>query len=645
MPAAQNIPSVITRSFALERELVVDEAREVPVSLTSEAPVEDFPGIQIILDHGERSVRLDRLRKSGPFLWNHNENEPIGVLSDVKLADRKLNARARFSKNPFADEKYRDVKDGILRNTSARFRIMPDSLKLVERTDKLVTYRCMDWEPYEGSLTSVPGDFSTGVGRSASQADTPTIALPADPLAAATPTVTRTMSASTLEPVVAPDTTQDLNRKLAQAGNEALSAERSRVTQINDIAGKLRGKINGIDEKAASFVRDGKPVEEFQRSILVDDVGAKEITTQAPALADMEKDAKRKFSVIKVLRSHMDEFKGTVDIGFEREVSQAIRKASFRSHTGELTIPSEAMGIGRRSLNATTATAGGYTVANDLLGSEFIEKLDAVTVVGRLGTRRLSGLVGNVSIARQTGGATAYWVAEGAQISQSQATFDQVALTPKTVGASTPISKQLIAQSSLDAEAFARQELMMRIALAIDAAAFTGTGANGQPQGIFNKTVATTAGTVEAGKVSKVTFGAAATYAKLINFVTQMLQANAPLANAGWVINPTTYGVLATAPRISGAAAGFLFEGRADAGTMAGYPAFVTNQSTTVALSKAVFGAWNQMIYGDWAGMDVVVDPYTRAAYQEVVVTTHTMLDFVFRHLEAFVVSTDSAAQ
>ena len=46
----------------------------------------------------------------------------------------------------------------------------------------------------------------------------------------------------------------------------------------------------------------------------------------------------------------------------------------------------------------------------------------------------------------------------------------------------------------------------------------------------------------------------------------------------------------------------------------------------------------------DWAGYDVVVDPYTRAANNEVVVTVNLFTDFVVRHWPSFAISTDTAA-
>jgi len=62
-------------------------------------------------------------------------------------------------------------------------------------------------------------------------------------------------------------------------------------------------------------------------------------------------------------------------------------------------------------------------------------------VVAGLGATMLRDLNGNVAIPRQTSGATAYWVAESAAVTESQAAFDQVQMSPKTVGSYSDISR------------------------------------------------------------------------------------------------------------------------------------------------------------------------------------------------------------
>jgi hypothetical protein len=72
-----------TRTFALTRASSDKKARTVELSFSSETPIERSWGIEI-LDHGKKSVRLDRLRNGGPLLVDYdifNANQTKQILS------------------------------------------------------------------------------------------------------------------------------------------------------------------------------------------------------------------------------------------------------------------------------------------------------------------------------------------------------------------------------------------------------------------------------------------------------------------------------------------------------------------------------------------------------------------------------------
>ena len=73
-------------------------------------------------------------------------------------------------------------------------------------------------------------------------------------------------------------------------------------------------------------------------------------------------------------------------------------------------------------------------VGTDLLPGSFVDVLRNRSVVRDAGATLLDGLVGNVAVPKKTGGASVYWVAEGSAPTESEATFGQVALSPKTCG-------------------------------------------------------------------------------------------------------------------------------------------------------------------------------------------------------------------
>ena len=99
-------------------------------------------------------------------------------------------------------------------------------------------------------------------------------------------------------------------------------------------------------------------------------------------------------------------------------------------------VPNE---IWRRDLATAPGSAGGYLVDTENVG--FIDMLVPMLWILKLGARRLTGLVGNVTVPKETGAATAYWLPnEATQVTEANQTFQQMALSPKTVGCYTELS-------------------------------------------------------------------------------------------------------------------------------------------------------------------------------------------------------------
>ena len=199
------------------------------------------------------------------------------------------------------------------------------------------------------------------------------------------------------------------------------------------------------------------------------------------------------------------------EAGLEREASEAVAKRLGRSPQGFF-VPGdflEGRGVERRDLVKGTSGAGGYVVGTDLLSASFIELLRNKMVVRQAGATIMAGLVGDIAIPRQSGGGTAYWVAESGAPTESQQAFEQVALSPKTCAAFTDISRKLLQQSSIDVEALVRNDLATVLALAMDLAALHGLGSANQPIGLDH--------TTGIGSVAGGTNGLAPTFAHLVD--------------------------------------------------------------------------------------------------------------------------------
>ena len=88
----------------------------------------------------------------------------------------------------------------------------------------------------------------------------------------------------------------------------------------------------------------------------------------------------------------------------------------------------------------------------------------------------------------------------------------------------------------------------------------------------------------------------------------------------------------------------FIWEGggRDTFGTMNGYPAAATRQ---VAGDLVIFGNFADVIIAGWAGLDVVVDPYSQATQGTVRITVNQFMDVGLRHAASFCVSSDAGNQ
>jgi len=121
----------------------------------------------------------------------------------------------------------------------------------------------------------------------------------------------------------------------------------------------------------------------------------------------------RGYSFLKLIRSQVVQDPSLAK--FERECSRAVSQRINQQPSGYF-VPYDVL---KRDMTVGTDSQGGYLVATDLLGANFIDMLRNRMMTVRLGATVLSGLVGDVAIPKQTGGATAYWLSEGGAPTES----------------------------------------------------------------------------------------------------------------------------------------------------------------------------------------------------------------------------------
>jgi HK97 family phage major capsid protein/HK97 family phage prohead protease len=562
---------------------VQDRIYEFPFS--SEFPVARYFGNEI-LSHEADAANLSRLNDGAPLLFNHNPDKVIGVVERAYIDGKRRRgyARVRFSRNAFAQEILSDVKDGVLRNVSFGYSI--DKMEERGSGDFVATA----WSPYEISVVSVPADPGVGIGRSF-EADTPAAS------AAPSPDPVPSMENATTD--------------LAVVQAEAAQAERARISDITALCDK-----HGMADLGRQLVESGRSIDEARAAVLDKlNIHQEPVTMQAADIGLSDKES-RSFSFIRAINflANPTDRSAREAAAFEIEASEAAAAKLGRQSRG-ITIPQEVL---RRDLNVGAATAGGNLVATDLDAGSFIDLLRNASALDQAGATVLTGLTGNVAIPRQSGAATAYWVAESGSPTESQQTVDQVSLTPRTCAAYTDYSRRLMIQSSIDVENMVRNDLARVIALKIDYAGLYGTGASSEPLGLKNTT-----------GIGTEDFAAdTPTFAEVVALESDVATANALMGSPVYLMNATMRGGLKTKAKDAGSGL-FVMEGN----EVNGYRGVLSNQ---VASGDLWFGNFADLIIGYFSGLDLMVDPYTHSTSGTVRVVAMQDVDIAVRHPESF---------
>ena len=579
-----------TRGMTFKTGAIDEEKRTVNISVSSEAPVERSFGKEI-LDHSERSVDLD-FASSGnmPLLLDHDPRQQIGVVENVNLdsSARRLRATVRFGRNGLAKEIFDDVVDGIRNNISVGYHVN-DMQK--ESAD---SYRVNSWQVMEISVVSIPADTGVGTNRSMEVTPSPEVA-------------TLVKKESTMSE----ENTIDI---------EAVKAEATRAA-AKDTAEmyRLAAKHNKR-EMADEAVKNGRSLAEF-RGELLDAIGNQPLDTQEIGLTKKEV---RNFSLMKAIRAMANptDRNAQAEAEFEFEASREAARRAGADPQG-LYMPHDVLrSWNQRDLNTSDDSA---MVAEAYRGGDFIDVLRNASSVMQAGATVLTGLQGDVKIPKKTAASTGTWIAtEGGAATESEPTFGQVTMSPKTVGAFTDITRLMMMQSSLDIENLVRADLSTGIALAIDNGALQGSGSSGQPTGIKNTS----------GINNPTDFAAAnPTFAEVVAMETAVAEDNALLGNLAYILPASMAGALKTTAKDAGSGQ-FVLAG----GEMNGYRAIVSNQVTAGDL---YFGNFADCLIGMYGGLDITVDPYTSSTSGTVRIVALQTMDVAVRHAVSFAHNND----
>jgi len=584
-------------------------------------------GIEV-LSHDPGAMDMSRMQSGAPVLMDHNTKDLVGVVEECRCDPDKMGrAVVRFSKSSRAEEVFQDIQDGIRKNVSVGYEVndalemdpkeMPRELVELSAREKLPVYRVSSWTPMEISMVAVPADPTVGVGRDEESTGAQAPA-PIEILAVA--------AKEKKEERIMPE-------EKVKSPEEILAAERARVEEINALSSRHNMPVETRDKA----IKEGVTLETF-RGIVLERIGTEKPLVPPPGEVEMSKKEDQEYSIVRALLAS-----ATGDWNkapFELEVSREIAKKVGKESKGFF-LPTN-LSV-RAPLATTTTAAGGATVQTTIY--PLIELLRNRMMVRNMGASVFSGLSGNVAFPRQTAAATLYWTGEvpASDVTESEATFDQAVLTPKTAQATTAYSRQLLAQASIDIESFVRNDLVRINALGLDLAAINGSGSANQPRGILNQT--------GIGSVAGGDNGLAPGWSHIVGLESVVAIANADLGELGYLTNTSVRGKLKQIQKAT--YLDFIWKdapGGNGIGEMNGYKAGTSNQvpanltkgTSSGVCSAIIFGNWSELLIGEWGVLELITDPYAQKKKGNIEVTSFIMADINVRHAVSFAVMVDA---
>ena len=552
---------------------------------SSELPVDRWFGTEI-LSHDDGAIRMERIKAGAvPLLFNHDWSDPVGMVDGAATAGGRLMVDAHL----FATDRAKEVQamiEGGLRNVSIGYQLH----ELEERGKKgSGEFVARDWEPLEISVVTVPADPTVGVGREKDDHVSAVRVTRADNPAAAAATEGAHMS-------------DQQTAAAAQSADITLGVDHGAQERLRIKTLQMLGRNHNIPSDVVDgWIDGGTNGDEAAHKCLevIAERSKRQVKDNPSNLGMTPKDVQR-YSVTRAIKACVEKSWASV-APYEAELSKAVA-SRIGKQTGEHTfyVPLDVQWAAaqQRDLIVGTSTMGGYMVGTNV--QSFIDLLRNRSVVMRLGATTMPGLQGSVAIPKQVTASTAYWFAsEAGTATESNITFGQLALTPKTVGGYVEISRQLLLQSTPNAEGVVNADLARVIGLAIDSAAIAGPGTAGQPSGI---TATSGVGTANPST------GTAVTYADMIRFQSTVAASNAFMPGFSYVTTPTVAGFLMAKPRFTNSDTP-IWGGNILDGQLVGARAMSTLQ---VGSGTMLAGDFSQVIIGEWGVLEIESNPYAQ---------------------------------
>ncbi|MEN6537753.1 MAG: phage major capsid protein [Bryobacteraceae bacterium] len=645
--------------FSITREAgtpAKDGKAETPgwVSVSSEQPVMSFVYFNktwqrayVVLSHADGAIQGD-WTKDGVVLRDGHYGDTCGRLLPAYVRDHKLGGdKIVWSASERAQVLMRDVESGVRRDISVEGDWDDKDLVLDGEKDGIPVIRAARWTPLAAAIVDVRADPKVGVARSND----------ATPAAQPESTNPGPTTESGKQPAPAKPVVRSKSMTPEELAAQEKQKEIARGKEVADIVA-MGAHYSVPQEIVTRHLTECKSLSDFRDMVMRDYAGPKakadadkaakpvnEIKRGAQVSDNVPAEKLVKFSFLRAIMGLAKSMNPGLDLpkfddGLEREVSQESVRLIRATEGGEtyqprgLCIPWDLVRRdhnGRIAREFNIAGTGSNVVAQDLRPELFIDYLRAKLILAKLGVTMLPGLVGDVLIPKQSGTASGGWVDETTAATAGTLTVGQIKVTPRTVGAYTDISRQLLLQSTPSADMLVMNDLVDSIARTIQTGAFHGTGANNQPTGLAT---ALSAGYQGYAAITEATVSSdgSPTYAEAEAMLGLIEEANVD-GLFKWALRPKAFRYFKTLGRVG--TTGAVPAAVEDKGVK--YLADLVAETTTSLTSKYAFaGRWDSMVLAMWGALDLTLDPYSLSTRGALRVVALQSVDVGFRYLPAF---------
>lgn len=316
-------------------------------------------------------------------------------------------------------------------------------------------------------------------------------------------------------------------------------------------------------------------------------------------------------------------WRGERPTGLAQEVDAATRSGCPEKFgVGGLVLPLETL---HRALTVGTFTGGGALVDNEQGPIDPIPR--KASVVRRAGAQVITGLKGNLTIGRETATSTIGWKHEIEDVSATDGTFGALNLTPHRISGATTLSNQLDAQTGGQVTRFLLQSFVEGVGQAVDEGALVGTGVTGQPSGLY-----------AAADVLTVTFGGAATLAKVADMEEQVTTNNANDEALSFIAHPKVREKWRTIARLSNGGSALW-----DNDGVLGRPSYVTSAMAATDICCGDFSKMIVAFWGEGTPIQLIVDPYSQSPANKIQIVVNAFADTGLLRPTVFCRNTDTA--